>query len=119
MPKRGSHKLIKAATIAHTVNIAARRLRRRTERNMDGVAGEDQLGFLRGKGIRNAIENEIWTLDEELYACCLDWQNKMDRNQPKGNQNLLTRKKIDQQIVHVKVGLDQGQVIIAKFGQRS
>ena len=38
LPERGSQKLLKAATIAHTAKIVARILRGRIERKIDGVA---------------------------------------------------------------------------------
>jgi phosphotransacetylase len=49
-------KLQNAATIAHTAKTVARILRRRIERKIEGVLGEDQFGFRRGKGTRDAIE---------------------------------------------------------------
>jgi len=41
--------------IAHTEKIIAKILRRRTERKIKDVLGEDQFGFTRGKGTRDAI----------------------------------------------------------------
>ena len=41
--------------IAHTAMIIAKILRRRIERKIEAVLGEDQFGFRRGKGIRDAI----------------------------------------------------------------
>jgi hypothetical protein len=41
--------------IAHTAKIVARILRRRIERKIEDVFGEDLFGFRRGKGIRDAI----------------------------------------------------------------
>jgi hypothetical protein len=63
----------------------------------------EKIGWdlLRGKGSRNAnemqriISERNLDTDEELCACCIDWQNTTDRNQPKGNQNVLTRKNIE------------------------
>ena len=40
---------------AHTAKIVAKILRRRTERKIEDVPGEDQFGFSRGKGTRDAI----------------------------------------------------------------
>jgi len=40
---------------AHTAKIVERTLRRRIERNFEEVLGEDQFGFRRGKGTRDAI----------------------------------------------------------------
>jgi hypothetical protein len=48
------------------------------------VLGEDQFGFRRGKGTRDAIGMmriiSEWTLDidEDLCACFIDWQKAFD-----------------------------------------
>ena len=42
--------------IAHTAKIKAKILSRRIERKIEAVFGEDQFGFRRGKGTRDAIE---------------------------------------------------------------
>jgi hypothetical protein len=41
--------------IAHTANILAKILKRRIERKIEDTLGEDQFGFRRGKGTRDAI----------------------------------------------------------------
>ena len=41
--------------IAHTAKIIAKILRRRIEKKIEDVLGEDQFGFRRGKGTRDAI----------------------------------------------------------------
>ena len=41
--------------IAHTAKIIAEILRRRIERKVEDVLGEDQFGFRRGKGTRDII----------------------------------------------------------------
>jgi hypothetical protein len=41
--------------IAHTVKIVAMILRRRIEKKIEDVLGEDKFGFRRGKGTRHAI----------------------------------------------------------------
>jgi len=41
--------------IAHTAKIIAKILRRRIERKIEALLGEDQFGFRRGKGTRDAI----------------------------------------------------------------
>jgi hypothetical protein len=40
--------------IAHTAKIVTKILRRRIERKIEDVLGEDQFGFRRGKGTRDA-----------------------------------------------------------------
>jgi hypothetical protein len=42
--------------IAHTAKIVAKILRRRIERKIEVVLGEDQFGFRRGKRTRDTIE---------------------------------------------------------------
>ena len=41
--------------IAHTANIITKIPRRRIEKKIEDVLGEDQFGFRRGKGTRDAI----------------------------------------------------------------
>ena len=41
--------------IAHAAKIIAKILRRRIEKKIEDVLGEDQFGFRRGKGTRDAI----------------------------------------------------------------
>ena len=41
--------------MAHAARIVVRLLRRRIERKISDVLGEDQFGFRRGKGARDAI----------------------------------------------------------------
>jgi len=70
--QRTSHSLI-----AHTAKIIAKTLRRRIERKIEAVLGEDQFGFRRGKGTRNAIGmmriivERILEIDE-LCICFID-----------------------------------------------
>ena len=58
----------------------AKILRRRTERNIEDVLGEDQFGFRRGKGIRDVIgmkriiAEQTLEIDEELRIYFIDWQ---------------------------------------------
>jgi len=60
-------------------------LRRRIERKIEAVLGEDQFGFRRGKGTRDAIgmmriiAERTLELDEELCICFTDWQKAFDR----------------------------------------
>ena len=50
--KCGNHRTI--SLITHTAKILAKTLRR-IEKKIEGVLGEDQFGFRRGKGTRDAI----------------------------------------------------------------
>ena len=51
--KRSNHRTI--SLIAHTAKIVAKKLRRRIEKKIEDVLGEDQFGFRKGKGTRDAI----------------------------------------------------------------
>ena len=51
--KRNDHRTI--SLIAHTAKIVTQILRRRFEKKIEEVLGEDQFGFRRGKGTRDAI----------------------------------------------------------------
>jgi len=81
--KCSDHRTI--SLIAHTAKIVAKILRRRTEKKIEGVLGEDQFGFRRGKGTRDAIgmlriiSERTLEIDEELSVCFIDWQKAFDR----------------------------------------
>jgi hypothetical protein len=66
---------------AHTAKIVVKILRRRIEKKIEDVLGEDQFGFRRGKGTRDAIgmlriipERNL-EIDEEL--CFIGWQKQL------------------------------------------
>ena len=71
--------------ISHTAKIIANILTRRFERKIEDVLGEDQFGFRRGKGTRDAIgmmriiAERTLEIDEELCVCFIDWQKAFDR----------------------------------------
>jgi len=71
--------------IAHTAKIIAKILRGRIEKKIEGVLGEEQFGFRRGKGARDAIwmmriiAERTLEIDEELCVCFIDWQKAFDR----------------------------------------
>ena len=62
-----------------TAKIVAKILRRRVERKIENVLGEDQFGFRRGKGIRDALgvmritADQTLEIDAELCVCFIDW----------------------------------------------
>jgi len=71
--------------IAHTAKIIAKILRGRIEKKIEDVLGEEQFGFRRGEGTRNAIgmmriiAERTLEIDEELCVCFIDWQKAFDR----------------------------------------
>ena len=75
----------KISLIAHATKTVARMLRRWVERKIEDVLGEDQFGFIRGKGTGDAmlilrlISERILDIEEELCACFIDWQKEFDR----------------------------------------
>jgi hypothetical protein len=81
--KRSDHRSI--SHIAHTAQIVAKTLRRRVEKKIEDVLGEDQFGFRRGKGTRDAvgmlriITERTLEIDGELCVCFIDWQEAFDR----------------------------------------
>jgi hypothetical protein len=71
--------------IIHTAKIVAKILRRKFEKKIEDILGEEQFGFRRGKGTRDAIgmlriisERALET-DAELCVCFVDWQKESDR----------------------------------------
>jgi len=81
--KYSDHRTI--SLIAHTAKIVAKILRRRIEEKIEDVLGEDQFGFRRGKGTRNAIgmlrirSERTMEIYEEQSVCFIDWQKASDR----------------------------------------
>ncbi|PNF16702.1 hypothetical protein B7P43_G05333 [Cryptotermes secundus] len=71
--------------MAHTAKITAKILKRRIKRKIEDILGEDQFGFRRGKGTRDAIgvmriiAEQTLEIDEELCVCFIDWQKAFDR----------------------------------------
>jgi len=71
--------------IAHTAKIRVKILRRRIERKIEDVFGEDQFGFRRGKGTMNAtgmmkiITERTMEIDAELCVCVTDWEKAFER----------------------------------------
>jgi len=74
--KCSDHRAI--SLIAHTAKIIAKILRRRIEREIEAVLGEDQFGFRRGKETRDAIRimriiaERTLEIGEELCVCYVD-----------------------------------------------
>jgi retron-type reverse transcriptase len=81
--KCSDHRTI--SLIAHTARIVAKILRRRIEKKIKDVLGEDQFGFRRGKETRDAIRmlriisERTLKIDEELSVCFIDWQKAFDQ----------------------------------------
>jgi len=71
--------------IAHTAKILAKILRRRIERKIVDVPSEDQCGFRREKGTRDAIgmlriiSERNLEIEAKLCVCFIDWQKAFDR----------------------------------------
>ena len=70
--------------IARTTKIVTKILRRKIEKKIEGVLGEDQFGFRRGKGTTDAvgmlriISERTLEIDAELCVCFIDWQKAFD-----------------------------------------
>ena len=81
--KCSDHRTI--SLIALTAQIVAKILRRRIEKKIEDVLGEDQFGFRIGKGTRDAIgmlrimSERTLEIDEELSVCFIYWQKAFDR----------------------------------------
>ena len=58
-------------------------LRRRNERKIENVLGEDQFGFRKGKGTRDAIgmmriiAERTLEIDEERFSYFIDWKKHL------------------------------------------
>jgi hypothetical protein len=129
--KCSDHRTI--SIIVHAAKIVARILRRRIERKTEDVLGEEEFGFRRGKGTRDAIgmlriiSERNLAIDEELCACFIDWQKAFDRvNWTKlmqilkgtgidGRGRILISKLYMEHIVIIR--LDQGETRSVKMGR--
>jgi len=66
--------------IVQTAQIVMRILRWRTGRKIKDSLGEDQFGFIRGKGIRDAIgmqkiiSEQTLDIDDKLCTCSIEWK---------------------------------------------
>ena len=75
--KCSDHRTI--SLIARTAKISAKILRRRIEKKIEDVVEEDQFGFRRGKGTRDAVgmlritSERTLEIDEEISVCSIDW----------------------------------------------
>jgi len=71
--------------IAHTAKIVTKILRRRIDRKIEDVLGEELFGFRREKGTRDAIgmmriiAERTLEIDAELCIFFVDWQKAFDR----------------------------------------
>ena len=119
--------------IAHTAKIIAKILRRRIQKKIEDLLGEDQFGFGRGKGTRNAVgmmritAERTLEIGEELCVCFIDWKKAFDRvNWTKVMQilkiigidwrerRLISKLYMEQK---VKVRLDRGETRSVQIGR--
>jgi hypothetical protein len=70
--------------IAHVVNVVANVIRRRSEKKIEDVLGEDKFGFRKGKETRDAIgmlrikSEQTLDIGEEICVCFIDWQKAFE-----------------------------------------
>jgi len=120
---------------AHTAKIIANIFlhRRRIERKIKDIIGDDQFGFRRGKGIRDAIgmmrirAGRTLEIDEELCICFIDWQKAFDRGNWTKLLQILKRTGIDwreRRLIsklymdqRVKLRLDRGEKRSVQIGR--
>ena len=76
---------ITISVISHTGKIVTRILSKRLESKIEEVIEEDQFGFRKGKGTRDAIglmriiSERMLDVKEEMCLCFIDWQKAFDR----------------------------------------
>jgi hypothetical protein len=120
--------------IAHTAKIVAKILRRRIEKKTEDVLGEDQFGFRRGKGIRDAIgmvriiSERTLEIDKELCLCFIDWQKAFGRDNCtklmpilKGTGRDWRERRLISNFYmaqYVKVRLDRGETRSVRIGRQ-
>jgi hypothetical protein len=130
--KCSGHRTI--SLIAYTAKILAKILRRRIENKIENVLGEDQFGFRRGKGIRDAIgmlriiSERTLEMDEELSVCFINRQKAFDRVNWTKLIQILKETRIDWRerrlirnlymVQSVKVRLNRGETRSVNIGRR-
>jgi hypothetical protein len=119
--------------IAHVAKVVASVIRRRSEKKIEDVLGEDQFGFRKGKGTRDAIgilkliSEQTLDIGEEICVCFIDWQKGFDHvkwtklmeilkktGTDWCERRLISKLYMDQS---VKVRLDQGVTKSVKIGR--
>jgi len=119
--------------ITHAAKRIAWILRRRIERKIGEVLGEDQLRFRRGKVTRDAvgamwiISKQTLDIDEELCDCFIDKQKAFDCVNMTKLMQILKETSVDWQErklmnrfymdLRVKMWLDQGETRSVKIGR--
>jgi hypothetical protein len=119
--------------IAHAAKVVASVIRRRSEKKIEDILGENQFGFKKGKGTRDAIgmpriiTERTLDIDEEICICFTDWQKAFDHvkltklmrilkktGTDWRKRRLISKLYIDQS---VKVQLNQGVTKSVKIGR--
>jgi hypothetical protein len=119
--------------IAHAAKVVASVIRGRSEKKMEDVLGEDQFGFRKGKGTRDAIgmlriiSEQTLDIGEEICVCFIDWQKAFDCVKWTKLMEILKKTGIDwreRRLIsklymdrNVKVRLDQGLTKSVKTGR--
>jgi retron-type reverse transcriptase len=113
--------------------VVASVIRRRSEKKIEDVLGEDQFGFRKGKGTRDAVGmlrimlEQTLEIGEEIYICFIDWQKAFDHVKWTKLMEILKKTDIDwreRRLISklcmdqsVKVWLDQGVTKSVKIGR--
>jgi len=103
------------------------------ERKIEAVLGEDQFGFRRGKGTRDAIgvmriiAERTLEIDEEPCVGFIDWQKAFDRVNWTKLMQILKRNGIDWRerrlisklymVQRIKIRLDRGETRSVQIGR--
>jgi hypothetical protein len=88
-----------SSLIAHAAKVVASVIRRRTEKKIEDILGEDQLGFR--KGTRDAIgmlritSEQTLGIGEEICVCFTDWQKAFDHVKWRKLMEILKKTGID------------------------
>jgi len=117
---------------ANTAKIIVNILRRRIEKKIEDVLGEDQFGFRRGKGTRYAIgmmriiAERSLEIEEKLCVCFIEWHKAFDHVSWTKLMQILKRTSIDyreRRLISklymkqkVKVRLDRGETGSVQIG---
>ena len=113
--KCSDHRTI--SLISHVSKIVARILTKRIEKRAEDILSEDQFGFRKGRGTRDAIgavrilAERAMEVNTEVCVCFIDWQKAFDRVNWEKLMEILNRIGIDWKDRRLITSLYMGQKV--------
>ena len=118
--KCADHRTI--SLISHVGKVIARIINRRLENKIEAILGEDQFGFRKGKGTRDAIgmiraiTERVQDTKEKICVAFIDWQKAFDRVNWKKLLTILKEIGVDWRDRRLILNLYLGQQVKVRVG---